>query len=83
VAVPISQTRFTCVRFEALTAMLKGGFRSSEVWHYSNEWVVTDTCGAFIIFPWKQRNYISSKCGELFSLWHRLTSHNTWILRVY
>jgi len=63
VAVPISKTRFTCVRFEALTAMLKGGFRSSEVWHYSNSWVATDTCGAFIFLSLKAKEL------HLFKMW--------------
>jgi len=60
------------------------GFWSSEVWHYSNGWVATDTCGAFIFLSLKV------KAPNLYKMWgtnspYNTTSHplNTWSLRVY
>jgi hypothetical protein len=84
VAVAISKTRFTCTRFKALTAMLLGFFVfwSVTLFEWVSGWLLTPVVSSSF-YPWKRRHYISSKCGELLTLWHSLTSQNTWILRVY
>jgi hypothetical protein len=47
------------------------GFWSSEVWHYSDEWMATDTCGAFIFLSLK------AKAPNLFKMWGTNSPYNT------
>jgi len=83
VAVPISKTRFTCVRFEALTPMLLRVLvfwsvtlfqRVSGYWHL---WCL------YLLILESEGTTSLQHVGELLTLWQSLKSQNTGILRVY